>query len=141
MKHLNDRFRPQLNFSVPAANSWQNFHMTSQGYLDHISIASRVKERFPTLLSNSSLIELQSTNTTRTIASGLSFILGLKLSDAEASDAVKRLYDSIVPLALDSDLQPRASCQKYISRFPCQNRTHVSKTCQYIYGSPISTHR
>ncbi|KAI8916601.1 histidine phosphatase superfamily [Powellomyces hirtus] len=101
------------NFSLMCNTSMAGM-LTTQGALDQLQLAQRLKARYPTLLNDASQFSWQATNISRTISSGEAFQKGMLSNAAELVAARKQIEASVLPEHIDSDLRPHDSCKKNV---------------------------
>lgn len=104
-----------------------------------MTLAQRVKSRYPDLVADPKAISWAATNVSRAIASGESFITGLFIGTV-ADDAKKSLEANVLPKDRDADLRPFDSCQTYLDAKAVQkNQTQPDDVFQELKFPTIAT--
>ncbi|TPX68218.1 hypothetical protein SpCBS45565_g03276 [Spizellomyces sp. 'palustris'] len=100
------------NFQLPCNVSMAGL-LTTQGAQDHIDLAQRIKSNYQAVIADPKTLQWASTNVSRSIASGESFIRGM-LEGPNVDAAITALRAAIVPKDRDADLRPFEACKTYV---------------------------
>ncbi|KNC95822.1 uncharacterized protein SPPG_08762 [Spizellomyces punctatus DAOM BR117] len=100
------------NFQLPWSDTVAGL-LTTQGVQDHVDLAKRIKQRYQAILADPKTLQWASTNVSRSIASGQSFIRGM-VDEPNVDTAITALKNAIVPKELDADLRPHEACKNYV---------------------------